>query len=146
MKPYMLTNENGDTLHPDRFPEKGEQGFVVFSAAGFPEVEHNFDGLTSMYRCWDSHSANSHLTGEFYLTAAEMIVQPVYAERKNTIAEVCTDCPDINGDGYVNVTDLLAVIDAWGIDCDGCSEDVNNDANVNVSDLLIVVGNWGPCE
>ncbi len=89
MKPYMLTNENGETLHPDRFPEKGEQGFVVFSAAGFPEVEHNFDGLTGMYRCWDSHSENTHLTGEFYLTAAEIIVQSVYAERKRTIAEVC---------------------------------------------------------
>ncbi len=89
MKPYMLTNENGDTVHPDRFPEKGEQGFIVFSAAGFPEVEHNFDGLTGMYHCWNSHSENLHLTGEFYLTAAEMIVQPVYAERKKMIAEVC---------------------------------------------------------
>jgi len=65
----------------------------------------------------------------------------------NTIADQCPpDCPDINGDGYVNVTDLLAVIAAWGIDCDGCPEDVNNDANVNVTDLLIVIGNWGPCE
>ncbi len=89
MKPYMLTNENGDTLHPDRFPENGEQGFVVFSAAGFPEVEHNFDGLTGMYHCWNSHSENMHLMGEFYLTAAEIIVQPVYAERKRKIAEVC---------------------------------------------------------
>ena len=53
---------------------------------------------------------------------------------------------DVSGDGEVNVTDLLAIIAAWGIDCDGCSEDVNNDANVNVADLLIVIGNWGPCE
>ena len=65
----------------------------------------------------------------------------------NTVADECPlDCPDINGDGYVNVTDLLAVIDAWGIDCDGCSEDVNNDANLDVSDLLMVIGNWGECE
>ncbi len=89
MKPYMLTNDNGDTVHPDRFPEAGEQGFVVFSAAGFPDVEHNFDGLTGMYRCWNSHSENIHLMGEFLLTAAEMIVQPVYAERKKIIADVC---------------------------------------------------------
>ncbi len=64
----------------------------------------------------------------------------------NYVADECPlDCPDINGDGDVNVSDLLAVIGAWGIDCDGCSEDVNNDANVDVSDLLIVVGNWGAC-
>ena len=65
----------------------------------------------------------------------------------NTISEECPIvCPDVNGDEIVNINDLLAIIAAWDIDCDGCSEDVNNDANVNVSDLLIVVGNWGPCE
>jgi len=89
MKPYMLTNENGDTLHPDRFPEKGEQGFIVFSAAGFPDVAHNFDGLLGMFRAWDSHNENSHLMGEFYMPASEMIVQPVYEARKNLIKDLC---------------------------------------------------------
>jgi len=89
MKPYMLTNENGDTMHPDRFPEKGEQGFVVFSAAGFPDVDNNFDGLKGMYRCWNSHSENAYLMGEFFLTAAEIIVQPVYANRRKLIKDVC---------------------------------------------------------
>ncbi|MDP7009631.1 MAG: hypothetical protein QGI78_08690 [Phycisphaerales bacterium] len=62
--------------------------------------------------------------------------------------DICSpDCPsDLNQDGNVNVSDLLAIIAAWGVDCDGCSEDVNDDANVNVADLLIVIGNWGPCE
>jgi hypothetical protein len=55
-----------------------------------------------------------------------------------------SDCPDINGDGYVNVTDLLAVIDQWGLA--NSPADVNFDGIVDVSDLLIVVGNWGPCE
>ena len=63
----------------------------------------------------------------------------------NTIAEACpVDCPDINGDGYVNVRDLLSVIDQWGLT--NSPADVNFDGIVNVSDLLIVVGNWGPCE
>ena len=55
------------------------------------------------------------------------------------------NCPaDIGGDGYVNVTDLLAVIDQWGsTDSDA---DINGDGVVNVTDLLEVVGNWGPCE
>ncbi len=89
MKPYMLSDEEGNTLHPDRFPELGEQGFVVFASAGFPEVDHNFDGLSALYRNFDSHSENNHLMGEFYLTAAEIIVQPVYKQRRENIKEAC---------------------------------------------------------
>jgi hypothetical protein len=55
------------------------------------------------------------------------------------------NCPsDIDGDNAVNVTDLLMVIDQWGLS--DSSADVNDDGIVDVSDLLIVVGNWGPCE
>jgi hypothetical protein len=51
---------------------------------------------------------------------------------------------DTNGDGEVNVTDLLEVVDQWG-NTSG-SADINTDGIVDVSDLLIVVGSWGPCE
>jgi subtilisin family serine protease len=51
---------------------------------------------------------------------------------------------DIDGNGSVDVGDLLDVIDAWGqVDSPA---DINADGIVNVSDLLIVIGNWGPCE
>ncbi len=53
----------------------------------------------------------------------------------NQFEDSCpVDCPgDINGDGSVNVTDLLDVIGNWGDPYD-------------VSDLLIVIGEWGnPC-
>jgi hypothetical protein len=50
---------------------------------------------------------------------------------------------DINGDNLINVSDLLAIISAWGT-CQGCLEDVNLDSSVNVSDLLMVIENWGP--
>ena len=63
----------------------------------------------------------------------------------NTIVDECSpDCPDINGDGYVNVSDLLAIIDQWGLA--DSPADVNADGIVDVSDLLMVVGNWGECE
>ncbi len=63
----------------------------------------------------------------------------------NTIADECPpDCPDINGDGNVDVGDLLAIIDQWGLA--DSPADVNDDGIVDVTDLLIVVGNWGPCE
>ena len=51
---------------------------------------------------------------------------------------------DVNESGYVDVGDLLAVIDQWG--ASNTSADVNYDGIVNVTDLLIVVGSWGPCE
>jgi hypothetical protein len=51
---------------------------------------------------------------------------------------------DIDGDGQVNVTELLMVIDQWGQM--GSPADINGDGVVDVTDLLIVVANWGPCE
>ena len=63
----------------------------------------------------------------------------------NWVADECpSECPDINGDGIVNVSDLLTIIDQWGLT--NSPADVNDDGTVNVSDLLIVIGNWGPCE
>lgn len=49
---------------------------------------------------------------------------------------------DVNGDGNVDVVDLLAVVGAWG-PCKNCAEDVNGDGLVNVVDLLAVIGAWG---
>lgn len=60
---------------------------------------------------------------------------------------VCDPNPcegDVDGSGSVDVTDLLAVIAAWG-DCDGCSADTNDDGVVNVTDLLAIIAAWGPC-
>ncbi len=89
LEPYMLLDEQGHISHPDRYPERGEQGFVVFSAAGFPDVDNNFDGLKGMYRAWDSHNENTHLMGEFFLTAAEVLAQPIYKNRRESVKEVC---------------------------------------------------------
>lgn len=52
---------------------------------------------------------------------------------------------DLNGDGVVNVSDLLILFGAWG-NCPRstmCPADLNNDGVVNVSDLLLLLSNWG---
>jgi len=49
---------------------------------------------------------------------------------------------DVNGDGLVNVTDILAVVDTWGPCGISCPADLNQSGNVDVVDLLIVIGNW----
>jgi parallel beta-helix repeat protein/predicted outer membrane repeat protein len=60
----------------------------------------------------------------------------------NTIADEC--CPaDINGDGQVNVEEVLTVISAW--DTDDAGADINSDGIIDVEDLLIVISAWGFC-
>ncbi len=45
---------------------------------------------------------------------------------------------DVNGDGTVDFSDLLAVLAAWG-PCDGCPEDVDGSGAVDFTDLLAVL-------
>ena len=48
---------------------------------------------------------------------------------------------DINGDGVVNVVDLLIVVGSWG-PCGACDADINGDLIVDVVDLLAVISAW----
>ena len=55
-------------------------------------------------------------------------------------------CPaDIDANGAVNVTDLLALLAAWGVCPAPCLPDINGDGVVNVSDLLELLARWGVC-
>lgn len=52
---------------------------------------------------------------------------------------------DLNGDGVVNVADLLILLANWG-NCPSsgsCTGDLNDDGIVNVADMLILLANWG---
>lgn len=49
---------------------------------------------------------------------------------------------DLNGDGVVDVSDMLLLLADWG-PCEGCAADLNGDGVVDVSDLLILLANWG---
>ncbi|MDG2291030.1 MAG: dockerin type I domain-containing protein, partial [Phycisphaerales bacterium] len=51
---------------------------------------------------------------------------------------------DVDGDGSVNVVDLLAVISAWG-PCEECDADIDANGLVDVTDLLTIISAWGPC-
>ena len=48
---------------------------------------------------------------------------------------------DIDGNGIVEVGDLLILLANWG-PCAGCQTDLNGDGSVDILDLLIVLGNW----
>ncbi|MBT5381903.1 MAG: hypothetical protein HOL13_03585, partial [Phycisphaerae bacterium] len=49
---------------------------------------------------------------------------------------------DCNGDGQVDVDDVLELLGQFG----GTGEcDTNGDGTIGVDDLLAQIGNWGPC-
>ena len=54
---------------------------------------------------------------------------------------------DINGNGAVDVPDLLMLLAAWGpcpLPCPPtCPEDFDGNCAVGVPDLLILLANWG---
>ena len=62
----------------------------------------------------------------------------------NTICDDDECDPDVNGDGTVDVHDLLLIIGYWGSSIP--MGDINFDGIVNVHDLLLLIGAWGPCE
>jgi hypothetical protein len=53
-------------------------------------------------------------------------------------------CPDIDGSGAVDFTDLLEVLGMWG-PCPGCPADLDGDDVVGFADLLLILATWGPC-
>lgn len=55
-------------------------------------------------------------------------------------------CPsDIDGNGAVETTDLLAVLGGWGECPSECPADINADGVVDVSDVLQIIADFGPC-
>ena len=58
----------------------------------------------------------------------------------------CTSGPvdpaDVDGDGTVGITDLLAVLAAWGPCSPPCPADVDGDGGVGITDLLAVLAAW----
>jgi len=91
VKPDMEIIDNV-VIHPYRKKDGKFFSMIIFSAGGFPEVAGNFDGISALFRIWHNHSLpTGGLMGEFYLPAAEMIVQPAYRTRKEKIAKACKD-------------------------------------------------------
>lgn len=82
-------------------------------------------------------------TAHLLLTAeAETVESSLQIDAEFVFVGEAATPGDVNGDGVVNVTDLLAVIAAWGA-CEGsCECDLDGDGHVGVTDLLIVLENW----
>ncbi len=53
---------------------------------------------------------------------------------------------DLDGDGVVNVSDVLCLFTTWGpcSQCGSCAADLDSDCIVNADDLAILFDNWTP--
>jgi hypothetical protein len=81
-----------------------------------------------------------HLTDEGVYDV--LVADEVCAElSRASWLDVVTQTGDINGDGAVNVDDLIMLIQAWGY-CGECPEDLNNNEFVNVVDLILLLDAW----
>ncbi|HIE31699.1 MAG TPA: tandem-95 repeat protein [Methanosarcinales archaeon] len=60
---------------------------------------------------------------------------------------ITTCIGDVNGDGNVNVLDMIRVGQHWGeTGTPGwIPEDVNKDGEINVLDMIVIGQHWGPC-
>ena len=62
----------------------------------------------------------------------------------NVRLELTAPCAgDLDGNGAIDVDDLLGLLAAWG-NTDG-PEDLDENGIVDVDDLLLLLGAWGPC-
>ena len=138
-----LNPANGGTI---RYTEYADRVVVTFnnvpeySSTGSNtfQCELFFDGV--IRQSWLGVDSNDNIVG---LSAGGETPQG-FEESDLSESSDCGDPTvpgDVNGDGTVDVTDLLAVMDDWG-PCSGCSADLNGDGLVNVVDLLEVMAGW----
>ena len=52
---------------------------------------------------------------------------------------------DIDANGTVGTSDLLALLGAWGPCGEPCRENLDGIPGVSTGDLLLLLGNWGDC-
>ncbi len=77
--------------------------------------------------------------------ACEILDGSAPDDNGNGIPDECDTPGDIDGNGSVDVTDLLILLGAWGpcANCGDCPADIDGDCIVGVTDLLALLGSWG---
>jgi DNA-binding beta-propeller fold protein YncE len=69
--------------------------------------------------------------------------KPAMSDQETITVTVIAPCPaDLDDDGLVGITDLLALLPAWGTPGPG---DIDGDGAVGIADLLELLAAWGPC-
>ncbi len=125
-----VTGEPFGPLYPPEPNEIGWKDTVQAPPGMITRVITRFEGYEGLYpyHCHILEHEDHEMMRQFH------VMPPCVAD----IA------PAGNVDDVVNVTDLLAVIGAWGATSPNIA-DINQDGVINVTDLLAVIGAWGVC-
>jgi len=138
-----LNPSSGGTV---RFANLADRAVVTFD--GVPEYsstgsntfqcEMFFDGTLRL--SWLGVSSDDSIVG---LSRGDGM-PPAFIQSDFTTLPGCDEvlAGDVNGDGIVDVTDLLMIVSAFG-PCPGCPEDLDGDGLAGASDILTVLANWG---
>jgi hypothetical protein len=65
---------------------------------------------------------------------------------RSVLSETCS--ADIDGNGAVDIDDLMALIGQWGNDCKigaECTADLDGNLVIDIDDLVMLIGLWGNC-
>jgi hypothetical protein len=89
------------------------------------------------------------MVGAYQASTTSMIIRnSAYAPKLSLLIDTPEqECDaDFNDDNYVNVSDMLQLIESWGVCWNkSCDADLDNDNLVTVSDLLLLIDAWGTC-
>ena len=127
--------------------KQGQEEFIVVTMTQC-EFEDN-TGLASVGQIWGVSEPSMVSLQDSTLCGHDFSdVSGNWQDLGGNVAYDSCECPtDTNGDGTVDVSDILAVVDAWG-DCppdDDCPTDVDLDGTVGVNDVLLIISEWGEC-
>jgi hypothetical protein len=145
VRTFVIDPNSGSLTPTGHFFDVGMQGSLgdIATAGGLAFATDNTtagDGLMGVY----SFTLGSQ--GELIQNGPIVHTQGIAP--RAVVPWMTTACPaDFNGDGVVNVGDLLILFDAWGkcSDPSACPEDLNGDGVVDVQDLLLLLDAWGKC-
>jgi bacterioferritin-associated ferredoxin len=142
---------NGAIGNMDRAGEKLDLAAALLEQAGL-QVEQAVALLAPCGACANQAAQLLQDAESLLVLAAESLSLTIQmlddAHNQVTAARDGYACPaDTNGDGVVDVNDLVNVIVLWGTDgqAAGIDADVIVDGTVDVNDLVAVIVAWGDC-
>ena len=137
--PWVVRTEVFDGSTSDRgYDDKGV--FLIYTVnGGKPVTQQMMWSGNSLWRGVIPVQANC-ATIEYFVRALDVSNNTASSAIKNFVAPGTCGIPgDLNGDGFVNATDLSILLSSWGL---GGVADINGDGIVDAADMAILLGNF----
>ncbi len=119
-------------------------GIAKWNGTSWSPLDEGLNSDPDSFYVWNDGTGDALYVGGLFSAAGGLATERVAIWRGCPDDEPGTP-GDLNGDGVVDVFDLLILLDAWGA-CPregSCPADLNDDGAVDVFDLLILLDSWG---